>query len=478
MEGSVQYADDRVRINLKLIDATTDEHLWSETYDREFSDIFAIESDIAANIVRVLQAEFPLAEQEGVKQAPTPSTEAYRLYLSASQQGRQNEALTLELLDRAIEADPGFALPYVERASIRIQQQRTPGTTASLQDRRAEPEDLALRDLGKALVIDPTLGRAYAWLGMIHRYNWRGADARDAFATALEYSPSDSDVLVVYSYFLSDIGQHEEAIMLAERAVELDPNNAETHAVLGQVNAAAGRDDPGRDDLAAHAFRIAADHGAIWVHALAALVEIYRGDQTEAARQLLLSEPMTMTTDSPQWPALTAYAYARLNLDEDAARLLARFEELAAEQRVPGAAEVMAHLARGEEEAALARLNEAAEERAPYEAFNLMMSIAANRFRDPVFDKPAFADARREIGYTDLFTIPVSLPDAGAGIRGRHAGPPPEAVEACANASEGDACGFSDPRRYVEGSCVFPPGYDSTLACKPPGGLGPVPPGR
>jgi hypothetical protein len=166
---------------------------------------------------------------------------------------------------------------------------------------------------------------------------------------------------------------------------------------------------------------------------LAALVEIYRGDQTEAARQLLLSEPMTMTTESPQWPALAAYAYARLNLDEDAARLLARFDELAAEQRVPAAADIMAHLARGEEEAALARLDEAAEERVPYEAFNLLMSIAANRFRDPVLDKPEFAAARGEIGFSDLFAISVPLSGAQARDRGGHPGPPPEAVEACAN---------------------------------------------
>ena len=118
----------------------------------------------------------------------------------------------------------------------------------------------------------------------------------------------------------------------------------------------------------------------------------------------------------------------------------------------------------------LARLNEAAEERAPYEAFNLMMSIAANRFRDPVLDKPELADARREIGFSDLFRISVSLPGSVAGDRGGHPGPPPEAVEACADLSEGDACGFLDPRRYVEGSCVFLPGSAVALVCVPPGG--------
>ncbi len=84
MEGSVRYADDRVRITTQLIDAATDEHLWSETYEREFSDIFAIESDIAMNVANALQAEFSLEEQQRIEEIPTDSPEAYALYLRAT----------------------------------------------------------------------------------------------------------------------------------------------------------------------------------------------------------------------------------------------------------------------------------------------------------------------------------------------------------------------------------------------------------
>jgi len=468
MEGSVQYANGRVHINTQLIDAVTDEHLWSESYDRELTDIFAIESDIAANVANALRTEFSLAERDDLERVPTRSFESYRLYLAA-RQNQLSDDVRLDLLDRAIEADPNFAFPYVERASIYIQRLRTPGTAANPMDQRAEQEELAREDINKALEIDPTLGRAYAWLGMIHRYNWRGADARNAFERALEFSPNDPDVLVNYGYFLVNIGQQEQAIGLAERAVELDPYNSETHAALGQFNTAAGHFHRAADD-----FRKATELGAVWVHMLAANLELVRDNQPEAAKQLLLSEPVAMTATMPQWPAHTAYTYARLNMDQDAARLLARFDELATEQRIPAAADILAHLARGEEEKAFQRLDEAAAEKAPYEAFNLLMSIVANTFNDPVLDKPEFTEARHKLEFTDLSAPPAPPPFAESEHRGRHPGPPPpQAIEACAGLSEGDTCNFPGPRGKVEGSCIIPPEFETILVCAPKGNPGP-----
>ena len=108
-----------------------------------------------------------------------------------------------------------------------------------------------------------------------------------------------------------------------------------------------------------------------------------------------------MTTESPQWPALAAYVYARLNLADEAARLLARYNELADHQPIPAAAEIMADLARGNEEDALRRMVEAGKEKTPYEAFNLLIGIATNIYRDPVLDQPAFAEARKGLTFTD-----------------------------------------------------------------------------
>lgn len=233
-----------------MIDAATDEHMWSETYDRDFADIFAIESDIATNIADALRIEFSLSEQESLDKAPDASVDAHLLYLGAVPQGgppphgQQADDVRLDRLNRTIQAAPNFALPYVERAGIYVQSLRTPGTVTRLSDRRERVESLALADLERALEIDPTLGRAYSWLGMIHRYNWRGHEAETAFEQALELSPNDSDVLVQYGYFLSNTGQNRNAKALAKRALELDPHNPETHAAMGQFYAAAGEYEP------------------------------------------------------------------------------------------------------------------------------------------------------------------------------------------------------------------------------------------
>lgn len=424
MEGSVQYADGRVRIHAQLIDATMDQHIWSETYDREFADIFAIESDIATNIANALRIELSLAEKASLNRAPDASANAHLLYLGAVPQrgpppqsgpppqggpspqngappqggppphDQQADDAQLDRLNRTIQAAPNFALPYVERAGIYVQSLRTPEGAIRLLGRREDLEALALADLERALEIDPTLGRAYSWLGMIHRYNWRGAEAKTAFERALELSPNDSDVLVQYGYFLSNTGQNEQARTMAEQALELDPHNPETHAALGQFNAASGD-----YEAAADSFRAAGQRGAPWVLPLAANIEILRGNESEAARHLRASEPMTMTVESPQWPALTAYTYARLNLHEDAQKLLARFDQLATDQPAPAAAAIMAHLARREKPEALNRLIEATRDKAPYEAFNLLMGIAANVYQDPILDEPEFAAARNKLGF-------------------------------------------------------------------------------
>ena len=428
MEGSVKYADGRVRIHAQLIDAETDVHIWSETYEEEFENIFEIESNIASNIVNALQAEFSVIEQQTLNSDPTTSIDAYRAYLGAPPRsgqpgsidappqgqpapfGRPNppagappqpresgDRARLDNLRRAIDADPEFAIAYVERAGIYIQALRTPGATEGLLGAEANLEELALDDLEKALEIEPGLGRAYAWLGMIHRYNWRGAEASDAFETALAVSPNDPFVLTSYGYLLHDTGSHDEAIELARRAVQYDPRNPETQAALGQFYAAAGRFEE-----ASAAFRATPPGHTPWVLPLAANSEIVLGNRSEAAALLRHAEPFAMTTESPQWPALVAYHYARLGLADDAARLLARYDDLANLQPIPAAASIMAQLARGNRQEALRQLVEAAEARTPYEAFNLLMGIASNVFGDPILEEPEFAAARRQLRAVNL----------------------------------------------------------------------------
>ena len=234
-------------------------------------------------------------------------------------------------------------------------------------------------------------------LGQLHRYNWRGSAASEAFERALELSPNDPDVLINFALFLANIGEIDRALSLARRVVELDPYLGEAHATLGEMLSVAG-------DLesAIESYIRAAELGAEYVHVLIALTETALDNPENAARQALLSEPFTMTTESPQWIANLVYVYARINRPDDTVRALGRFDELASAQRVPTSGQVMVHLARGEKEEALRTLTKAAEEREPYEAFNQMMSVANNLYRDPTLDEPEFVTIREQIGFSDL----------------------------------------------------------------------------
>ena len=200
MEGSVRYANERVRITMQLIDAETDEHLWSETYDREFADIFAIESDIAMNVANALQVEFSLEEQANIERVPTESPAAYDLYLRALSFGYFDLNRASTALTQAIGLDPNFSLAYARLAStysIRLVQ--VFGTSAVEPEERANIEAEARRASEQALRLDPDLGAAYAPLAMIDTYYWRWSEAQQALERVIESAPNDPDPLLVYA---------------------------------------------------------------------------------------------------------------------------------------------------------------------------------------------------------------------------------------------------------------------------------------
>ena len=334
LEGSIQFAKDHVRVHAQLIDAGTDEHIWAQTYDRELADIFTLESEIASQIATALHTKFLLDESESPGQlASAADGISHPDAVTAKRQhgpAYMDIEARLSQLEQAIEEDPDFALALLERASIYIQELKTPAGTKAPKGQPANIETLALADINAALTINPELGNAHAWLGVIHRCNWRSAAARRAFKRGLELNPNDSDVLMNHAAYLS--------------------------------------------------------HAAILWHIQA---------RTEGAEiHLRNSEMYAMQSDSPQWPALTAYAYTRLGMTDDAERFLSRFDALAKKRPVPAAARILASLARGDKNAALDYLTRAADAKVPYEAFDLLVDIATNVFHDPVLDLPTFAAAR------------------------------------------------------------------------------------
>ena len=390
MEGSVQYADDRILVTAQLIDPETNAHLWSDSYNREFSDIFAIQADIAMNIANALEAEFSLEEQQSIEKIPTDSPEAYRFYLAALD---VFDDLRIDLLTQAILADPDFAAAYALRAQAYV------GTLATLpvgESGVAEREALALRELDRALDLDPNLSLAHVIRAQIHAWNWRGREAREAYERAYQLSPKDPFVLTNYGNFLAFAGPQEEAIELHKSALQLDPREgphflAHAYELMGDLDAAAA-------GYRAHIERFPIDPRS---RAHLVQVELLSGNIAEAEGLLPLAERIAMSAPSAVMLPQIAYAYVQIGQHEDASRVLSEYERRAANGRQAGVTWVIFHLARGEDEEAFDWLERAAE-REPYEGYNLVYRVKNNVFGSSILNQPEFVALRDQLGFTDL----------------------------------------------------------------------------
>ena len=409
MEGSVRYAGERVRVAAQLIDAATENHLWSEVYERNLADVFAIQADVAAKIAEALEAEFSVAEKESIAKLPTNSPEAYALFLRAlailQEHGGvvggfpEPRSSSQSYLDQAIAVDPDFALAYVERARVFVSLlNQDPGIHEDYDSRRAELEGLALRDLRQALALDPGVGAAHGILARIHQFNWRGSEAREAYDHALRLSPNDPEVLMDYAVFCALTGRAEEGIELGKRAITLDPNGASGHHWLGFAYWQIGDQDACVEQMR-RAVELSPTFGL--AHLSLGRLERMQGNHAEALRHTQIAEQLLRDDTNPAFLGELALNYAQLGHREDAGRIFHRLEGTAEAHRIPATAWILGHLALGDEEQALHWLNTAADNPEPYVGFFGLMLIKVNAMSFPVLDEPRFREVRERLGYRD-----------------------------------------------------------------------------
>jgi tetratricopeptide (TPR) repeat protein len=222
LEGAVRRAGNRVRITTQLIDAETDEHLWSETYERDYSDVFAVESDVAHRVTAALRATLTPEERERVERKPTENLEAYDYYLTGREylrrRGREYDQIGLEMLGKALELDPGFALVY---ATISV---HYTGAYNPAQGRGQEYADSALAAARKAIELKPDLAEAHHALGRYYYSVLVDYDrAMEEFQIAIRLNPSDGSALFWVGVTQRRRGEWEEALANMRRAAELSP---------------------------------------------------------------------------------------------------------------------------------------------------------------------------------------------------------------------------------------------------------------
>ena len=237
LEGSVQKAANQVRVNVQLVNARTDSHLWAETYDRKLTDIFAIESEIAKGIVASLQAKLTGREEQALAVKPTNNPEAYDAYLRGlaysvkPAQTAPNALGAQKYLREAVRLDPKFALSwallsYVEARAYRTQNLQP---TAALRDEARKAADTAL-------TLEPNLGEAILAKGFYHYACLKDYDtAVSYFDQARQFLPNSSRIPELLAYLTRRRGQWDQSEAYFNQAEQLDPRNVALlfqHALL------------------------------------------------------------------------------------------------------------------------------------------------------------------------------------------------------------------------------------------------------
>jgi TolB-like protein/DNA-binding winged helix-turn-helix (wHTH) protein/tetratricopeptide (TPR) repeat protein len=243
LEGSVRRDGDRVRITVQLINVSNGFHLWSETYDKQMTDLFDVQDDIARSVVTALQVQLLPGQDEAVTRHRTNSPEAFDLFLTAQKfrriGGPDNDRRAIAAFERAIAVDPEFSTAYGELAVIL-------GGDAEYADspeQVREGKQRAIEYFTKAIALEPDRAELYSMRAdqlFYTRHDWRGAQ-RDLETAARLYRRQSSDVLQKQTRLLAVLGRLDEAVALEQETVRKDPDSAWAWGQLGFHLTALGR---------------------------------------------------------------------------------------------------------------------------------------------------------------------------------------------------------------------------------------------
>ena len=358
LEGSVQKASDQVRVNVQLINALTDAHLWADTYDRKLTDIFAVETEIAKAIADTLQAKLTGSEQHVIAARPTESTEAHQLYLKGryfwNKRTGNDLKKSIDYFQQAIAVDPNYALAYAGVADAYVW---LPGYTAGT-PRDCYPKAKAAAT--KALQLDDTLAEAHTTLALaIWLYDFDSAQAIREFQRAIELNPNYAIAHQQYgNNTLAALGRFDDAIVEGKRAVELDPLSLVINTDLGSDYYYARRYD---EAIAQLHKTLEMDPGFYIAHLVLGQVLDAKGARDAA---IVECQKARALNDDPSVLGVLARAYGLSGNKMEAEKILDQLKKLSQERYVSAYSFALVYLGLGDKEEALRWLEQSYQDRA------------------------------------------------------------------------------------------------------------------
>jgi len=393
LEGSVQKANDQIRVNVQLINALTDTHLWAETFDRKLTDIFAVESEIAKTITDTLQAKLSGSEQHAIAARPTENTEAHQLYLKGrffwNKRTANDLKKSIEYFEQAIAADPNYALAYAGIADAYVW---LPGYTAGT-PRDCYPKAKAAAT--KALQLDDTLAEAHTTLALaIWLYDFDASEAIKEFQRAIELNPNYAIAHQQYgNNTLSALGRFDDAIAEGKRAVELDPLSLVINTDMGSDYYYARRYD---EAIAQLHKTLEMDPGFYIAHLVLGQILDAKGAGDAA---IVECEKARALNDDPSVLGVLARALGLSGNRMEAEKILEQLKKLSKERYVSAYSFALVYLGLGDKEEALRWLEQSYQDRAGSD----IGFIRVDPLLDPLRSEPRFEALAEKIVPTAEF---------------------------------------------------------------------------
>ena len=387
LEGSVRKAGNRVRISVQLIDTESDDHLWSQTYDRDLLDVFAIQSDIAQRVLEALKVTLLPEEKEKIEKRPTTNRDAHDLVLKGRyhwHKGTEAELRTaIQLFEEAIRVDPNYALAYVGLADCHIGLCDEGCADATQAYHQIQPL------VAKALALDDQLPEAHATgAQLLQNYLWDWEAAEKGFKRAIELNPNWSVLCNSYAVHLALRGRLPQAVAEIRRAEELDPYSVGVHDCAAEIYRSANDTDSAIEEC--HKL-LEIDPG--FVPAFIKLGKTYLQKTMYEKGVEAMEKALALSHGGLLAKVYLAYAYGIVGRTDEARQLISELEHGSSGQYISPFNVAIAFVGLQDKTATMAWLRR---------AFELKASTLAKINIDPMFDflraDPRFIELQRDMG--------------------------------------------------------------------------------